>query len=664
MVGSKSDVLSMRSGSYALLPTGDQDSPTQKAASIGGAESRIRAISVMDSQRQDRPLRMTSIASGLEDEEKPWGWDMLNEDFLETPAMQGATICLIMMNAVIIGLETDFPEKFPWDIVENIFLVFFTMELGIRIYCLGVFKFFNFRNNPDIAWNLFDFMLVSMGVLSLGLHFVAGSEDVLARNATLFRIIRLLRILRVLRIIRIVRFLKQLYLLAYGFIEGTMAVLWVTILASFMLYICAVILVRAYGRSTAEDDPYHDFFISHFGSIPMTMFALFELITAPDLAPYREAMFANPPLVVFLVVFIILGSFGINGLLVALINESILEKNQARIEADRMDRETKRKTMQQRCGELFDEMDVNRNRVLPRDEIKQCTEQIAELLESYGVNFQRADLDQMFYVMDYSDTGIIERSEFIQGVVGLCDQIRPMSIMELHYQVSKTCGKVDLTELKVDGLAKTVEGYEVKIDSVESSLKRLTDHMPKSASAASQGSNSRRTSRDLDTIQSATFHQDVIPEWEGEGDADDIWRGADVSTRERADTAEIASQSERSRETKARSPSSDCAGCNVAQDDVAANLAEAHKDEGQELHAMLAKHGKLLAEALQAVQAFTQSAATKSPGKASRLTNVMLQLQRANVDVLSALLEENSQLTPEPEPALKKPVDGAVLDVQ
>ena len=38
----------------------------------------------------------------------------------------------------------------------------------------------------------------------------------------------------------------------------------------------------------------------------------------------------------------------------------------------------------------------NRNRVLPRDELKQCTDQIAELLESYGVNFQRPDLDQMF----------------------------------------------------------------------------------------------------------------------------------------------------------------------------------------------------------------------------------------------------------------------------
>ena len=42
----------------------------------------------------------------------------------------------------------------------------------------------------------------------------------------------------------------------------------------------------------------------------------------------------------------------------------------------------------------------------------------------------------------------------------------------------------------------------------------------------------------------------------------------------------------------------------------------------------------------------------------------MLQLQRANVDVLSALLQENPQLTPEPEPALKKPADSAVIDVQ
>lgn len=113
--------------------------------------------------------------------------------------MQTVTICLIMLNAVLIGLETDFPEKFHWDVVENMFLVCLTVELVIRMYCLGFRKFFLFHNDPGIAWNIFDFLLVAMGVLSLLLHFFAGSTDILARNATLFRIIRLLQILRVLR---------------------------------------------------------------------------------------------------------------------------------------------------------------------------------------------------------------------------------------------------------------------------------------------------------------------------------------------------------------------------------------------------------------------------------------------------------------------------------
>jgi len=661
MVGSKSDMLSLRSGSYALLPTSDQESPSPQVrkpeSHVSNMESRVQAVSVVGSHHPGQAVkRAASIASNWEATEKPFSWDMLDQEFLDSPMMQGATICLIMLNAVIIGMETDFPDKFSWDIVENIFLVFFTAELAIRMYCLGLYKFFNFRNNPDIAWNIFDFLLVSMGVLSLGLHFVAGSSDLLARNATLFRIIRLLRILRVLRIIRIVRFLKQLYLLAYGFIEGTMAVIWVTILASFMLYICAVILVRAYGRNTSEDDPFHDFFVAHFGSIPMTMFALFELITAPDLQPYREAMFANPPLILFLVIFIILGSFGINGLLVALINESILEKNQARIEADRMDREAKRKTMQQRCGELFDELDVNRNRVLQRDEIRQVTEQIAELLESYGVNFQRTDIDQMFYVMDYSDTGIIERSEFIQGVVGLCDQIRPMSIMELHYQVSKCVGNIDQTDVKVDQLVKTMESSDSKIEGMQTLLKKVVEHL-QIPSGASQygGTNSRRTSRDLETIQSVSFYQDVIPEIDGElTEVDETWstrdNGEDVGrVREEDGSSLNEPQSETGnqslREAPHLSPMSDCAGYNVVQDELAANEPKAGKATGDVgLHAVLVDHEKLLRSVLEAVQAFTQdSVKSQDEDESRRLTQLTLQLQRANVEVLAALMMQPSE---------------------
>mmetsp|Transcript_151186 Transcript_151186/g.263481 ORF Transcript_151186/g.263481 Transcript_151186/m.263481 type:complete len:679 (-) Transcript_151186:40-2076(-) len=383
------------------------------------------------------------------------------QDFLNSTLVQTTTVILIFGNAIIIGFETDMPNLLEWDYVENGFLVAFTVELALKMYASGAQRFFQLANNPDLTWNLFDFSIVAFGLLNVLAAAVLGGEGKVGKDATLFRMIRLLRILRVLRIIRIVRFLKQLYLLAYGFMEGTMAVFWVTLLASFALYICAVILVRTYGRIAKEDDPNSEFFVEHFGNIPRTMFNLFELLAAPDLVPYRAIMFKYPPLVVFLVSFIILGSFGINGLLVALINESILEKNQARLEADRIERESKRKIMQQRCREVFDAIDVNKNRVLPRSEIMKCKGAIMQLFETSGVNFRSHDLDQMFYIMDYNDTGIIERNEFVQGVVELCDQIRPMSIMELHYQVSKCASKVESCDAKMDGVVKAVEDVGV-----------------------------------------------------------------------------------------------------------------------------------------------------------------------------------------------------------
>jgi len=393
-------------------------------------------------------------------------------DILDSHVVQGLTITLILSNAIVMGLETDLQDMFQWHLVEDIFLLLFLAELVFRLSVVGPTEYFKF-SNPDVTWNVFDAVIVVIGIINYLLDIFVGNRHTVGRDATLFRIVRLLRLLRVLRIIRIVRFLKQLYLLAYGFIEGTMAVFWVTLLASFMLYICAVILVKVYGHSEGKNEEEHIFFSEHFGNIPRTMCTLFELISAPTLAAYKDILFDNPPLIIFLIIFIIFGSFGINGLLVALINESILEKNQARIEAERIERDLKRKELQHHCEDLFDSIDVNKNRVLPRSELAKSTDQIASLFELLGVNFQHNDLDQMFHIMDYNDTGIIERSEFVQGVLDLGEQIRPMSIMELHYQVSKCGSKVEQSDTKVDNLGKTLETCDTKLDQVTRTIESL-----------------------------------------------------------------------------------------------------------------------------------------------------------------------------------------------
>merc|ERR1719486_1096379 len=94
----------------------------------------------------------------------------------------------------------------------------------MKLTVIGPARFFSCRNNSDISWNLFDMSIVSFGLFNVIIDLVMGEGGKLGKDATLFRMIRLLRILRVLRIIRIVRALKQLYLLAYGFMEATMAV--------------------------------------------------------------------------------------------------------------------------------------------------------------------------------------------------------------------------------------------------------------------------------------------------------------------------------------------------------------------------------------------------------------------------------------------------------
>merc|ERR1719440_1474870 len=100
-------------------------------------------------------------------------------------------------------------------------------------------------SNIDFNWNMFDLGVVGVGILDFGFATVWRRSSV-GGVATLFRMVRLLRILR---IFRIVKFLKQLYLLAFGFV----------------LYICAIVLVRTVGRPP-DGDPFEDFLHVKFDS--------------------------------------------------------------------------------------------------------------------------------------------------------------------------------------------------------------------------------------------------------------------------------------------------------------------------------------------------------------------------------------------------------------
>jgi hypothetical protein len=111
---------------------------------------------------------------------------------------------MILINAFAIGLETDNRDPYnadlKWDVVEWLFLVIFTVEMMLRMR-QDKFKYFY------DGWNVFDFVLVSSGYVSLFLMNVVltesdGSGDSVVGMLTTLRTVRLLRLCRVLRLFR------------------------------------------------------------------------------------------------------------------------------------------------------------------------------------------------------------------------------------------------------------------------------------------------------------------------------------------------------------------------------------------------------------------------------------------------------------------------------
>jgi len=360
---------------------------------------------------------------------RPGGWCELGMGILSSVFFQASMALIILANAIVIGLETDFPDLGYWDPLEMIFLVIFSAELVLKLLVIGLKGYFDIESD-DFNWNLFDFLIVSLGAFDASVSLTLGSHAA-GGTATLFRIVRLLRILR---IFRIVRFLRQLYMLAFGLALATSAIFWVTFLMTFVLYVCSIVLVRTLGR-TSEDDPHHEILIGSFGNIRRSMLTLFQLMSQPDLRPYDEVIPERPLFLAFLIGFIIFGSFGMIALLTGVISENMFTKNQLRMEEERRQRENMHKLLLQKCSEMFDAMPSQQGCVA-REDIIRLLPNIERMFEAEGISFAHHDLSGMIDLLDPNGCNALSKRDLSHGIIQIAEGLRPISIIRLHYDVS------------------------------------------------------------------------------------------------------------------------------------------------------------------------------------------------------------------------------------
>ncbi len=228
-------------------------------------------------------------------------------------AFTGVVIGLILVNAVIVGLETypalyeSYKDWFYYS--ERIILWVFTMEIVLRILATRpMYRFFG------DGWNLFDFVIVAAG------HIFAGAQFIVV-----------LRILRVLRVLRAVSVIPSMQRMVIALLRTIPAIGNITLLMGLIFYVFGVIGTVLFAHVSPE----------YFGTLHQSMLTLFQVVTLESWASgvMRPINAEVPWAWVYFVSFILIGTFIVVNLFIGVIVNNIMEKAEVepKAEADEPD---------------------------------------------------------------------------------------------------------------------------------------------------------------------------------------------------------------------------------------------------------------------------------------------------------------------------------------
>jgi len=201
---------------------------------------------------------------------------------------------VILINAITLGLETSpaaVAAAGPWlHALDRAALLIFTAEIALKLW---VYRRQFFSN----GWNLFDFSIVAIAWLP-----TSGP----------FAVLRALRVLRVLRLISVVPQLRVVVGALFNSLPGMAAIIAVLTL---LFYIAAVMATNLFGGAFPE----------WFGGVGESMYTLFQIMTLESwsMGIVRPVMEVYPLAWVFFVPFVIITSFAVLNLFIALIVNSM-----------------------------------------------------------------------------------------------------------------------------------------------------------------------------------------------------------------------------------------------------------------------------------------------------------------------------------------------------
>ncbi|MGA8048425.1 MAG: ion transporter [Dermatophilaceae bacterium] len=223
-------------------------------------------------------------------------------DWIESARIQRLIIAVIVANAVTLGLETSsrVMDAAGGLIValDRVFLAIFVVELGLKIYARGL----RFFTDP---WNVFDFVIVAVAL-------VPGSGP-----------LSVLRTLRVLRVLRLVSAVPRLRFIVEALLAAIPGIGAIAALLALIFYVFSVMATSLFAATFPE----------WFGTIGRSLYSLFQIMTLESwsMGIVRPVMEVHPWAWAFFVTFILLSTFTMVNLFVAVIVDTMQSMHQREV---------------------------------------------------------------------------------------------------------------------------------------------------------------------------------------------------------------------------------------------------------------------------------------------------------------------------------------------
>jgi len=389
---------------------------------------------------------------------------------------------VIGANVLTMAVETDFPGWGPWNVINNSFLVFFVIELFLRLYSYRL----GFFTGPDLHWNYFDFVIVVLGVadqwlvspLVKGLRGSESTSDIksdekMSKFAMLARIIRVLRILRIFRLFR--RF-RELLILTTGLIESTFISIWIAVLLVMLIVVCAIFTTNVVGQ-LADTYQNSDEISYYWGSMSASMITLFQFLTLDNWSYVVSLVVEeNPAMYPFFLIFLILSAFIFLALLTGVVADKMSDVIQ---EVKHCGGVTTRGIAEQSPALLFGEWFQQGNYFSRSDYDQLFSEKdehfLHKLYDDHGISLGADDVRDLFGLLDKRGEGKdLLRKDLVTCLVKFQAEARPEDLMKIHTMITALAEEVKLAHPKsaLDTLSASVKDLEERFKRVESETHR------------------------------------------------------------------------------------------------------------------------------------------------------------------------------------------------